>query len=81
MRHEPKSTDFKWELMLSEPPRSVEVRRVPCSCGWAGKWCESVEAAIASFDWHVKQATKAEELARFVGPEPAVYADGEPEAL
>ena len=29
----------------------------------------------------IRLMAAAEELARFVGPEPAVYADGEPEAL
>lgn len=55
--HEPQDTHYKWELFFSEPPRSVEVRRVPCSCGWLGRWCEDADQAMDSFRWHVERAT------------------------
>ena len=54
MKHEPKSTNFKWTLTLSEPVRSIEVRRIPCSCGWEGDWCESVDTAVWSFNRHLE---------------------------
>ena len=57
--HEPQDTAYKWDLILSEPPRSLEVRRIPCSCGWRGAWCQSTETAIWAFNRHLEIAARA----------------------
>jgi len=80
MRHEAESRDVK-VVFEFDPVSSTTLRRNPCSCGWRGCWFRDEAEQEASFARHVQQATKAEELARYVGPEPAVYANGDPEAL